>query len=260
MAWYQEHSPHCTINFEGSFGAMECEAGVEMWLRSIEKNILRYTTFVGDGDSSCFWRVKEACFQKYPDGGYPVNKEECVGHIQKRMGSGLREYKKRMRGQKLPGGKNVGGAGRLTDAVIDRIQSNYGEAIRNNSEIGTMKTAIGCEPKHYMTNALQREDGQRIDFSERKISEKRRSSRQKQRLDRKKKKVDKTAYLSGGFGVSAVSDSTLGFLSLFYEQYDFLALVPGNDLIKCGCLFSYIHFIIHYSLLNLVYILGNHVL
>ena len=25
---------------------------------------------------------------------------------------------------------------------------------------------IGCEPKHYMTNALQREDGQRIDFSE----------------------------------------------------------------------------------------------
>ena len=337
-AWYQEHSPHCTINFEGSSGAKECEAGVEKWLRSIEKNILQYTTFVGDGDSSCFWRVKEACFQKYPDGSYPVNKEECVGHIQKRMGSGLREYKKRMRGQKLPDGKNVGGAGRLTDAVIDRIQSNYGEAIRNNSEIGTMKTTIsgvyhhmikdekmtlvqqhkhcpmnkstwckfwqdklhnhgnytedsripevfkselkylfdrlshetllqrclkgltqnqnesinnmlwsicskrtfcgyrklllcvyetvtkfnqgaimksvlmkniGCEPKHYMTNALQREDGQRIDFSERKISEKRRSSRQKQRLDRKRKKVDKTAYLSGGFGVSAVPDSTL---------------------------------------------------
>ena len=46
-----------------------------------------------------------------------------------------------MRGQKLPGGKNVGGAGRLTDAVIDRIQSNYGEAVRN-SEIGTMKTVI----------------------------------------------------------------------------------------------------------------------
>ena len=68
---------------------------------------------------------------------------------------------------------------------------------------------IGCEPKHYMTNALRREDGQRIDFSERKISEKCRSSRQKKRLDRKKKKVDKTAYLSGGFGVSAVPDSTL---------------------------------------------------
>ena len=28
---------------------------------------------------------------------------------------------------------------------------------------------IGCEPKHYMTNALLREDEQRIDFSERKI-------------------------------------------------------------------------------------------
>ena len=55
-AWYQEHSPHCTINFEGSSDAMECEAGVEMWLRSIEKNILRYTTFVGDGDRLCFGR------------------------------------------------------------------------------------------------------------------------------------------------------------------------------------------------------------
>ena len=53
-----------------------------------------------------------------------------------------------MRGQKLPDGKNVGGAGRLTDDVIDRIQSDYGEAIRNNSEIGTMKTAISGVYRH----------------------------------------------------------------------------------------------------------------
>ena len=30
-----------------------------------------------------------------------VAKEECVGHVQKRMGTRLRDYKKRMRGQKL---------------------------------------------------------------------------------------------------------------------------------------------------------------
>ena len=53
-----------------------------------------------------------------------------------------------MCGQKLPDGKNVDGAGWLTDDVIDRIQSNYGEAIRNNSEIGTMKTAISEVYRH----------------------------------------------------------------------------------------------------------------
>ena len=47
------------------------------------------------------------------------------------MGSGLREYKKKMRAQ-------IG-----SDALqMHRIQSNYGEAIRNNSEMDTMKTAI----------------------------------------------------------------------------------------------------------------------
>ena len=35
--WYEKHSPDCTINFEGSSGAMECVAGVELWLRFIEK-------------------------------------------------------------------------------------------------------------------------------------------------------------------------------------------------------------------------------
>ena len=65
--------------------------------------------------------------------------------------------KKRMPGQKLPDGKNVGGAGRLTDAVIDRIQANYGEAIRNNSEIGTMKTAISGVYHH--------DQGRENDFS-----------------------------------------------------------------------------------------------
>ena len=34
----------------------------------------------------------------------------------------------------------MGGAGRLTDACIDRMQNNYGEAIRNHNEVNSMKT------------------------------------------------------------------------------------------------------------------------
>ena len=63
--WYDNHAPSCTINYEGSAGAMECNAGVEMFLRSIETRHLRYTVFVGDGDSSCYAKVRDACFDKY---------------------------------------------------------------------------------------------------------------------------------------------------------------------------------------------------
>ena len=62
-----------------------------------------------------------------------MKKEECVGHIQKRLGSGLREYKRKQRGEKLSDGKTVGGKGRLTDKKVDSMQNYFGEAIRNNS-------------------------------------------------------------------------------------------------------------------------------
>ena len=61
-----------------------------------------------------------------------MRKEECVGHVQKRMGTGLREYKRKNRGRKLRDGKTVGGSNRLTDKVIDKMQNFYGQAIRNN--------------------------------------------------------------------------------------------------------------------------------
>ena len=59
-----------------------------------------------------------------------VAKEECVGHVQKRMGTALDEYKKMMRGMKLSYGEGEGGAGRLTQDMIKRIQNYYGFVIR----------------------------------------------------------------------------------------------------------------------------------
>ena len=49
---------------------------------------------------------------------YTVIKEKCVGHVQKRMGSALNEYKKSKKGKILSDGKTVGGVGRLTEDVI----------------------------------------------------------------------------------------------------------------------------------------------
>lgn len=57
---------------------------------------------------------------------YEIGKEECVGHIQKRMGAALRNFKKKNKGVKLSDGKSVGGARRLTDDCINRIQNYFG--------------------------------------------------------------------------------------------------------------------------------------
>lgn len=80
-------------------------------------------------DSSAYPTVVQA--QPYgPD--YSIEKLECVGHIQKRMGSRLRTLKTKVGKTKLADGKTFGGRGRLTWAAINEIQNYYGLAIRRN--------------------------------------------------------------------------------------------------------------------------------
>ena len=64
-SWKTKHDPHCHINHEGSSGAMEKAAAIEMFSRSIEKRGLKYTTYVEDGDSDSFISVKKAIDEKY---------------------------------------------------------------------------------------------------------------------------------------------------------------------------------------------------
>ena len=52
--FWSEHEPNCTANFSGTSQAMEGSAACDIWKRSIEKNSLVYSTYVGDGDSSSF--------------------------------------------------------------------------------------------------------------------------------------------------------------------------------------------------------------
>ena len=46
-----------------------------------------------------FGDVKQQCYDKYGD-DYIVTKEECVGHVQKRLRRALREYKAKNKGKK----------------------------------------------------------------------------------------------------------------------------------------------------------------
>ena len=146
--WWKVHAQSCQINHTGSSGGMETEGAIAMFKRSLEKHRLVYTKFVGDGDSSCYGSVNKAMNEIYGT-DYPVSKEECVGHVQKRMGSALTEFKKSMKGKKLSDGKGVGGAGRLTDDVVKKIQNYYGFAIRQNKgNMMGMLTAIKAIKHH----------------------------------------------------------------------------------------------------------------
>ena len=47
-------------------------------------------------------------------------KEDCIGHVQKRIGNALRKWKKDNSRFVCEDGKKVGGHNRLTDETIDR--------------------------------------------------------------------------------------------------------------------------------------------
>ena len=61
---------------------MESNAAFEVWNRLIETHNLAYGTYIGDGDSSSFKNL----LQSDPYSGLvPIRKEECIGHVQKRL-------------------------------------------------------------------------------------------------------------------------------------------------------------------------------
>lgn len=76
----KEYKKTCNANFSGSSGAME----VYLCARSEDSLRVKYTKYLGDGDSKGF----EAALASNPYGDL-VNMEklECVGHGQKRLGT-----------------------------------------------------------------------------------------------------------------------------------------------------------------------------
>ena len=108
---------------------MEPKGAVQIFARSETERDLRYIEYLGDGDSSSFLRVKES----KPYGEDLVTKSECIGHIQKRVGTRLRKMCNQFKGKKLSNGKPLTGKSRLTMKTIDTLQNYYGLAIKENT-------------------------------------------------------------------------------------------------------------------------------
>lgn len=104
---------------------------------------------MGDGDTKAY---QEVCNQKPYGNDVEIRKVECIGHIQKRMGTRLRNLKSKIK--KLPDGTPLGGRGRLTDAAILKIQTYYGLSIRRHAtkSVNEMKQAIWAEYFHLLSS------------------------------------------------------------------------------------------------------------
>ena len=100
-----------------------------------------FSELYGDGESKSHKQVKDV----YSDAGVEVTKQECIGHVQKRVGTALRKLKKETLG--------LGGKGKLTDAIIDKLQNYYGIAIRSNvGNLEGMKQAVLASLFHCASN------------------------------------------------------------------------------------------------------------
>ena len=88
--WKMKHEKECLMNHTGSAGKMKVDGMVRIFKRSESKHSIKYTGYIGDGDAKTFQAIAEA---KPYGSEVQIEKIECVGYIQKRMGTSLRKLK-----------------------------------------------------------------------------------------------------------------------------------------------------------------------
>lgn len=86
-----DKSHFCSKHFEGSSGSMEVDGAVTLFARSKPTRNVQYRYYFGDGNTKGFQKVVDS--QPYGE-TFVTQKLECVGHVQKRMGTRLRKLRK----------------------------------------------------------------------------------------------------------------------------------------------------------------------
>ncbi|KAH7958418.1 hypothetical protein HPB49_001406 [Dermacentor silvarum] len=144
QTWRDSHM--CQKNTAKKAGEMEVEAAVLLFNRSLRKNGLRYTTILSDGDSRAFHALQEADVY----GFIKIQKEDCVNHVQKRMGTALRNLIARHKGGSS---ETLGGRGRLTGDLITKLSSYYGWALKSHKgDVEAMQRAVMATYHHVTSN------------------------------------------------------------------------------------------------------------
>ena len=139
--WFRTHEPECNCNYKGASGGMEVKAAELLWTRSMNRNF-RYTQMLSDGDSKTFNHLTS--LRVYGD--VVLQKEECINHVAKRLGTALRKL--------AASGKKAGitlggrGHGKLTQATITKLTAYYGKAVRGHRTYPPMCDAVWATFDH----------------------------------------------------------------------------------------------------------------
>ncbi|GBO06219.1 hypothetical protein AVEN_245152-1 [Araneus ventricosus] len=83
---------------------MESEGAIRMFQCSVSTRNVRYAKYLGDGDSKGFLKISES--EVYEE-ELVVEKFGCIGHVQKRMGTRLRNFRNKLKSTKLSDGKKI---------------------------------------------------------------------------------------------------------------------------------------------------------
>ena len=147
-AWQETHEG-CNCNYSGSFGGMEVEAAEMLWGSSVDRLNFRYTTILSDDDS---WSYKRLCDLQPCGPDVTIEKEECVNHVAKRMGTALNKLASE--GKKAGNILGGSGHGRLTQNTIKNLKKYNGRAIRTHpgdpepgAHIDKVGTPLSKEPR-----------------------------------------------------------------------------------------------------------------
>jgi hypothetical protein len=132
----------CFMNYKGPSKSMETEILVEGFRASEDMHNLQYLRYIGDGDSSVYFKLKQSVSY-----GSLIQKEECANHVTKNYTSYLHNLAKGNRGLH---------AKFLTTDVIQKLTKNLRGSIKKNSEdngtAGNLKQLLRRGPDHVFGN------------------------------------------------------------------------------------------------------------
>ena len=144
--WYNSHVlSECQKNYSGSSNAMKKDIAEIIWRRSVVERAMRYTVMLSDRYAKTHTHLNT--IQVYGP-QIKIEKQECVNHISKRLGTGLRNVVKEWKTK----GVTLGGRreGSLKESTITKSTSYYRHAIVNNiPNVEVMKCAIFATLRHY---------------------------------------------------------------------------------------------------------------
>lgn len=143
-SWKESH--RCQKNTDKKAGEMEVLAGLTLFQRSLEKHGLRYTTMLSDGDSRTYLALLESNVYGY----IKIEKEDCVNHVEKRMGTSLRTAIGNHRGSRS---ESLGGKGKLTADLVTKLTSYYGWALKSHKgDVEATHNAVMATYHHITSN------------------------------------------------------------------------------------------------------------